>query len=426
MLYKLVFITCLGAVLEFLDFAIVILFAGELVEVFLPETGKNGLLWIFAIYSLGSLSRPIGGVLFSHFGDKVGRKQLFRLSIIMMSVATLAIGLLPSYASLGILATMLLAMFRALQGLSVGGELPGAIVFAAEHVAPKHRGLLTAAIIASAILGLVLASSMGVVLHHYLSQEQLTEWGWRIPFVFGSILGIFGYFLRRGIIETPLFTRILNQEAVARVPLAELVKYNFRAVLTGFCLTSAAAAMVALYMLLPPFASRYLDFPTEDVYIFTATTLLILSALTMLSGWLSDKFGRKRMLVIGGIILLVVAFPASNAMLTGSLWLVMALTIVPAGIANGCYVSSVSELFSTRVRYTGLAVCINSGVCVFGGCVPYIIELLNINGVSTGPLLLMLLTGILTVGCSWAMPSRHGCKLDSIGFSSEMQKLSMN
>ena len=136
MLYRLVLITCLGAVLEFLDFAIVMLFANELSEVFLPHSGDAGLLWIFAIYSMGSLSRPFGGILFSHFGDRVGRKQLFRLSIIMMSMATLGIGLLPAYDSIGIAATILLACLRTLQGLSVGGELPGAIVFSAEHVSP--------------------------------------------------------------------------------------------------------------------------------------------------------------------------------------------------------------------------------------------------------------------------------------------------
>ncbi len=414
MLKKLVFITCLGAVLEFLDFTIVILFANELTLAFLPNAGESGLLWLFAIYSLGSLSRPIGGILFSHYGDKIGRKRLFRLSIIMMSGATLAIGLLPTYSTLGFTSVILLAILRTLQGLSVGGELPGAIVFAAEHVPPSHRGTLTAAIIASALLGLVLASFMGVLLQHNLSTEHINSWGWRLPFIAGSLLGIMGYYLRRGIVETPLFSEIINASAIAEIPLATLFKRQPKAVFIGIGLTATAASMVSIYILLPPYASRYLGFPAEKAFEFTTITLLTLSILSLACGWLSDRVGRKPMLVTGGIILLVIAQPTYQAMMTGSLWFMMTLTIVPAAIANGCYVASVSELFPTQVRYTGLAVCINVGVCVFGGCVPYMMELLNQSGYSHGPLMLMLVTGTITIISSWAMVARHGCSLGHI------------
>nr|MDT0253985.1 MFS transporter [Endozoicomonas sp.] len=243
--------------------------------------------------------------------------------------------------------------------------------------------------------------------------DQLNSWGWRIPFIAGSLLGILGYFLRRGLIETPLFTAVLDKSDVARIPVIELFRSHGRAVFIGIGLTSSAAAMVSLYMLLPPYASRHLDFPVEDVFVFTTTALLLLSLLTLFCGWLSDQVGRKRLLIIGGTILLMVAHPASEAMKTGSLWTMLLLTLIPAAIANGCYVSSVSELFSTPVRYTGLAVCINLGVCVFGGCVPYIIELLNQSGYNSGPLLLMLVTGLITVVSSSVMVSRHRRSLDS-------------
>ncbi|MDP0589629.1 MAG: MFS transporter [Candidatus Endonucleobacter bathymodioli] len=410
------FITCLGAVLEFLDFAIVIFFANELAATFLPGTGDAGRLWIFAIYSIGSVSRIFGGVLFSHFGDRIGRKKLFQLSIIVMSASTLGIGLLPGYASIGITSTILLFFLRMLQGLSVGGELPGAIVFVSEHVSPRYRGVLTSAIISSALVGLVLASSMGIALHHYLTQEQLNNWGWRIPFIAGSTLGIFVYFLRKGIIETSLFTKILAQRSVVKIPVADLFRYNSSSIFIGTALTSAAAAMVSLYILLPPYASRYLDFPAEDVFVFTTSTLLLLALLTVFCGWLSDIIGRKYILIVGGTILLIVANTASEAIQTGSLWVVMALTVIPSAIFNGCYVSSVAELFPTEVRYTGLAVCLNLGVCIFGGSVPYVIELLTQARYSSGPLALMLMTGVFTIAGSVYMKSRHRCYLGNSNF----------
>ncbi|MDP0561609.1 MAG: MFS transporter [Candidatus Endonucleobacter sp. (ex Gigantidas childressi)] len=414
--YRLICITCLGAVLEFLDFAIVIFFANELSAAFLPCSGDAGRLWIFAIYSMGSVSRIFGGVLFSHFGDRVGRKKLFQLSIVVMSISTLGIGLLPAYASIGIVATILLFLLRILQGLSVGGELPGAIVFVSEHVPPNYRGLLTSTIISSALVGLVLASAMGIALHYYLTLEQLNIWGWRIPFIVGSVLGILVYFLRKGIMETPLFAKVLAQRSVVKIPVVELFRYNSSSIFIGTALTSASAAMVSLYMLLPPYASRYLDFPAEDVFIFTTSTLLLLALLTIFFGWLSDIIGRKCILIFGGALLLIVARTASEAIQTGSLWVVMALTVIPAAIFNGCYVSSVSEIFSTEVRYTGLATCLNLGVCLFGSCVPYVIELLTQARYSSGPLVLMLLTGVLTIVGSIYMKSRHRCYLGSNNF----------
>ncbi|WP_211829735.1 MFS transporter [Kistimonas asteriae] len=412
MLKKLVFITCLGAVLEFFDFAILLLFASQLADVFLPAHSDTGVLWMFAIYSGGNFIRPLGGIIFSHFGDRLGRKKLFRLSIIMMSVATLGIGLLPSYAAIGGMAVVLLACLRLLQGLSVGGELPGALVFAAEHVSPERRGLLTSAIIASAVLGLVLASTTGVVLNGLLSAEQLQDWGWRIPFVLGSLLGILGYFLRRGIVESPAFTRILQEQTVARIPVKDLFQSHAREILVGVGLIASAATMVSFYLFLTPYASRYLNLSEGSIYLVSTAIMLGLSMMTLLSGWLSDYLGRRRMLFAGGLLMLLVAWPAFSALQDGQLWLVALLTLLPAAIGNGCYEAALVELFDTRVRYTGVAVSLNIGVCVFGGGTPYVLELLSQMGYDKGPLLLMVTAAVIAMASSCLMTSRKGFALD--------------
>jgi len=412
MLKKLVFITCLGAVLEFFDFAILLLFASQLADVFLPAHSDTGVLWMFAIYSGGNFIRPLGGIIFSHFGDRLGRKKLFRLSIIMMSVATLGIGLLPSYAAIGGMAVVLLACLRLLQGLSVGGELPGALVFAAEHVSPERRGLLTSAIIASAVLGLVLASTTGVVLNGLLSAEQLQDWGWRIPFVLGSLLGILGYFLRRGIVESPAFTRILQEQTVARIPVKDLFQSHAREILVGVGLIASAATMVSFYLFLTPYASRHLNLSEGSIYLVSTAIMLGLSMMTLLSGWLSDYLGRRRMLFAGGLLMLLVAWPAFSALQDGQLWLVALLTLLPAAIGNGCYEAALVELFDTWVRYTGVAVSLNIGVCVFGGGTPYVLELLSQMGYDKGPLLLMVTAAVIAMASSCFMTSRKGFALD--------------
>ena len=412
MLKKLVFITCLGAVLEFFDFAILLLFASQLADVFLPAHSDTGVLWMFAIYSGGNFIRPLGGIIFSHFGDRLGRKKLFRLSIIMMSIATLGIGLLPGYDAIGGMAVVLLAGLRLMQGLSVGGELPGALVFAAEHVSPQRRGLLTSAIIASAVLGLVLASTTGVLLNAFLSAEQLHTWGWRIPFVLGSLLGILGYFLRRGIVESPAFTRILQEQTVARIPVKDLFQSHGRAILVGVGLIASAATMVSFYLFLTPYASRHLNLSEGSIYLVSTAIMLGLSLMTLLSGWLSDYLGRRRMLFAGGLLMLLVAWPAFNALQDGQLWLVALLTLLPAAIGNGCYEAALVELFDTRVRYTGVAVSLNIGVCVFGGGTPYVLELLSQMGYDKGPLLLMMTAAVIAMASSCFMTSRKGGSLD--------------
>lgn len=153
------------------------MFLPPMMDVFLSPSQSSKALWLFTVYGVGYLARPVGGVLFSHFGDRIGRKRLFRLSIIMMSISTLAIGLLPGFEIPGYSALPLLGGLRLIQGFSVGGELPGALVFAAEHISPGIRGRVTSAIVASAVMGMVMASTAGVLVNALLEPEQITAWG---------------------------------------------------------------------------------------------------------------------------------------------------------------------------------------------------------------------------------------------------------
>ena len=211
-LARLCMITSVGGALEFYDFTIFMLFSRYIAAAFFPESDPfAGTMSVALLFLTGYVARPVGGMIAGHFGDIYGRKKLFMITISAMSIATLGIGLLPSYEQWGQLSLWLLVSFRLIQGLAVGGELPGSTTFAAEHVEPARRGLVTGMIIAAVTFGNVLGASLGWLLNAELSSEALYLWGWRVPFVLGGVLGLLGFIVRRKLVETPIYTHRLSR-----------------------------------------------------------------------------------------------------------------------------------------------------------------------------------------------------------------------
>ena len=408
---QLLLITCVGAVLEFFDFAILFLFADVLTRVFIPgEEGSR--LWIFAIFALGYLTRPLGGLLFSHFGDRIGRKRLFRLSILLMSLATLGIGLLPGYALVGGLAPALLVLFRVIQGLSVGGELPGSIIYAAEQVPPNQRGLVTASIITSATLGHVLAGAAAMLIAATLTEAEIQQWGWRLPFFAGGALGVAGYVARRHIAETPLFMAIVERGEIAKVPFLALWRHNRRNLLIAIGLVSIAGTVSAFCLFLPSMIAQHLHYSHLSAYGFTTTAMLLLAAGSFCAGVVSDRIGRRRVILTGCAVLLLCLVPAIHCLLDGRFWVLLMLTVLPAALINGCYQAAITELFDTPVRYSGLAISHNLGISLFGGASPYVMELLCGQGFLQAPVLLLGLAAVLAGLSGLYMPCRFRMGLD--------------
>jgi len=394
MITKLMFVTCIGAALEFFDFAILLLFAKTLSVVFLPDNIGNSLLWMYAIYSGGNIIRPIGGIIISHYGDKVGRKKLFRISIFMMAFATFGIAVLPGYEVLGMWSVVSLITFRLMQGLSVGGEFPGALVFGAEHTKESCRGLVTSTIIASALIGLLTASTLGLIINKYLSQEQVLSWGWRIPFFLGSLMGVLGYYLRKGIAESPAFEQVVSQKNVANIPIKDLFVLNGKSILIGIASATMATTMVSLYLYLPSYGQGQFNMTGEKAYFFSSCVMAGLFVFTIPSGRMADYIGRDRAVFVSGFLMLLVAWPASEYFISGRLWSFVAITIIPLSIILGSYSGMLVDIFNVRVRYTGVALSLNIAMCVFGAGTPYVLELLLHNNISVGPLLLILFVSI--------------------------------
>lgn len=224
--YKTLTLAALGGALEFYDFIIFVFFAVVIGELFFPSSMPQWLVLMqtYGIFAAGYLARPLGGIVMAHFGDLVGRKRMFSLSILLMAVPTLAMGMLPTYETIGIAAPLLLLLMRILQGAAIGGEVPGAWVFVAEHVPNRRIGIACGVLTAGLTIGILLGSFIATVINSSMSLESIHQYGWRIPFFMGGIFGLVAMYLRRWLKETPVFVEMQQRKALAaELPLKSVV-----------------------------------------------------------------------------------------------------------------------------------------------------------------------------------------------------------
>jgi len=253
--YKTLSLAALGGALEFYDFIIFVFFATVLGELFFPADIPEWLRQVqtFGIFAAGYLVRPLGGIVMAHFGDLVGRKKMFTLSILLMAVPTLAIGMLPTYATLGIMAPLLLLLMRVLQGAAIGGEVPGAWVFVAEHVPYKRIGIACGTLTAGLTIGILLGSVVATVINTSMSREMIENGGWRIPFFLGGIFGLFAMYLRRWLQETPVFLEMQKRKALAEeLPVKSVIMKHKKAVVISMLLTWVLSAGIVVVILMAP------------------------------------------------------------------------------------------------------------------------------------------------------------------------------
>lgn len=378
--YKLVALSSLGGALEFLDFTIYVLFARYISQNFFPaENHVTSLVNTFAVFAIGYLARPLGGVIFGHYGDKYGRKNAFTLSAFVMALATLLIGCLPSYKQIGVTAPLLLLVFRLMQGISLGGEVPGATVFISEHFPPKRRGLAVGLIFMGVTLGNVIGSGMGYILTHSLSNEFMLRWGFRIPFIVGFALGIIAYILRKKSLETPMFKEAVQLEGAYRMPMVKVIRIAVPQLITGFALTALSAVTIFIFLYLPSYPLMTKHYKVVDLYFISIISFLALAIFTAIFGFLSDFTSRKKLIILGSFCSMFFGYFLFKNFLTSNvhelLFFCISLSAL-VGMVNGCYGCAIAFLFPTKLRYSGMGVAYNLGFAIFGGLAPFIITLL--------------------------------------------------
>jgi MHS family proline/betaine transporter-like MFS transporter len=392
----------IGNMVEWFDFAVYGYLAVTLGAVFFPsEDPTISLLSSFAVFGVAFVMRPLGGLFFGPLGDRIGRQRTLATVIILMSVSTFVIALLPGYATIGIWAPILLVLARLLQGFSAGGEFGGASAFIAEYSPDNRRGFLVSWLEFSTLIGFILGSTSVLVLSSVLSEDALTSWGWRIPFLLAGPLGLIGLYIRLRLDDTPEFRALESAGEVSQSPFKETITQNWRPILqvAGLVIIQNAGFYIVLtYM--QTYITEQLGFSTTSASLSTVLTLLVGMALIPPLGALSDRVGRKPVLMASCVGFVVLTYPLFLLLNAGNL--AGAITAhVTLGALLAVYLSTtiaaLTELFPTRVRYGGFSIGYNVSVAIFGGAAPFLATyLISVTGNPLSPAFYLIAAAIAT------------------------------
>ena len=395
--WRVIILSSLGGALEFYDFVIYSMFAAYIGATFFPATDPfESQIRSFSVFAVGYLARPLGGIIFSHFGDRYGRRRVFIVSMLSMSLATISMGLLPGQTTLGPMAAVLMVALRLIQGFSLGGELPGAITFVVEN-APRNAGFAAGFIFFCVNSGVALASALSLVVHEVLAEPQIAAWGWRLGFLFGGVLGLVSFWLRLSLHETPEFQLLRN--TAPKVPFVELFRSHPAQVLTGISAMVATAGFNGLLFAMPAYLPIAMGYTSIEAIRAQNVCLVILSFGLLTAAWLGDRIPRRRILCVGSLTLSLLSIPFFNAAASHSvgLLLLFAGAGVAASMVNGPMCGIAADLYPTRVRFSGVAISFNLAFSIFSGIAPLAAALLQrYTGSPAGPAYYMCFCGVLT------------------------------
>lgn len=335
-----------------------------------------GLILSYLSFSLTFFIRPIGGVLFAHIGDRIGRKKTLVLTLSLMGGATVMIGLLPTYDQIGIWAPILLILMRIIQGMGIGGEWGGALLLAYEYAPEKRKGFFGSIPQAGVTIGMLMATFI-VSLMTLFSEEQFLSWGWRIPFLMSAVLVLLGLWIRKDIDETPEFKKVKQSGQVAKAPLRDTLTHHWREVLIAAGLKVVETAPFYIFStFIVSYATTTLTYQKSQVLEAVTLGALVATVMIPLMGLLSDKIGRKRMYAGSVTLLGLFIVPWFMLLDTGTTWAIMLATVVMFGILwapiTAVLGTLCSEIFSANVRYTGITLGYQIGAALAGGTAPLI------------------------------------------------------
>ena len=371
----------IGNVLEWYDFALYGYFAPVFAALFFPSDSPSiSLISAFGVFAVGFLARPLGALLFGYWGDTLGRRNALAWSVLFMAIPTCLVGLLPTYATIGVVAPIALTLCRFLQGLSVGGEFTGSATFLVEHAAASQRGYVGSWAGFSAQIGALLGSGVGALTASSLAEEALRQWGWRIPFVMGGFIAVVGWYLRTKVPESPAFEAIRQAGNVTAFPVRDVFTMQRRAVAKVIGLVWLhGVAFYLLYVYLTTYLVTVTTTPLATVLVLNTICMTILALLIPVMGAWSDRIGQPPLLIAGAAGIALLSYPCFLWLTSQDLPRMITAQIVLT-ILVACYMgpffAAVAELFPTSLRYTGLSIGYNIGAALFGGTAPLIATVL--------------------------------------------------
>jgi MHS family shikimate/dehydroshikimate transporter-like MFS transporter len=370
---RVVISSAIGTIAEYYDF-FVYSTAAALVfgKLFFPSSDPTiGLMAAFGTYALGFLARPLGGIVFGHFGDVFGRKKALVITILICGLSTVSIGFLPTYASIGVAAPCLLIFIRIVQGVGVGGEQAGALLMTAEYAKPSERGFLTSFVQIGAPAGFLLPSALFAFLTSTLTEAQFLDWGWRVPFMLSLVLVAIGLYIRLQLSESPIFAEIRRKREVSSVPIREVFRDHARKVGVGILVKMIETVVFAMY---PVLVLAYGKLHAIDPGVLLQSTIvaIVLELLFIpVVGKLTDRFGRRPVYMTGIVLQLVMAYPFFTAVDTGERLPIQIVMILVLSVGHALLFapqgSMFPELFPARVRCSGIALIWQIGSLIGSG-----------------------------------------------------------
>jgi MHS family shikimate/dehydroshikimate transporter-like MFS transporter len=410
-LRRVVWSSVLGSTVEWYDFLVYGTAAALLFnKLFFPGfSSALGTIAAFGSYGVGFVARPLGGAIFGHFGDRIGRKAMLTMTILIMGFGTFLIGCLPTYGQIGIVAPLLLITLRVLQGIGIGGEWGGAVLMVIENVPNEQRGYYGSLVQLGYPIGVICSTGVFAIASR-LPEAQLLTWGWRVPFLLSAILVGIGLFIRLRLEETPAFRQVQARQDVAKIPLLEILAKHRRTFLVAVGLKLSEIAYVSVATVFSiTYVTGYLGMPRSAILNGILLAALIELFTIPAFGWLSDRYGRKPLFVVGCLFSILFAFPMFWLFRTHNA-MVIAITVAVAvsfgqGVMFGPEATWVAELFAARLRYSGASLGFQIGAALSGGLTPLIASALLLWTGATWPISLYLIViALLTLTATFAAP----------------------
>lgn len=366
----------IGNFVEWFDSAAYAVMSVTIAALFFPEFSVTaGLLATWAIFAGGFIARPLGAAFFGRYGDRIGRNKMLGLCVIIMSAATFCIGVLPTFDTIGVLAPILLFLFRAVQGFTTGGEYTGSAAFIVEYAPAGKRALYASVIPVTVGLATVAGALLGAGLSASLSDESMAAWGWRVPFLLAAPLGLIGLYIRSKVDDTPVFREMEQTGQVVKKPLTEAIRQCSRQIFTlfGYSITNAVGYyLMSSYMI--AYMTKELHYSAAESMLTSVVAMLAYSFACPLMAALSDRFGRKPMLIAACLGFVVVTIPAFSMMSLGLGYAMLgtsmlAMLVAVIGTSN---VPALVEMFPSSVRTSGAAIGYTLAYVLFGGTAPFV------------------------------------------------------
>ena len=368
---------CLGNILEWYDFGLFAIFSSLFSQLFFNTKDSHlALIATLGIFTIGFISRPIGALIFGYLGDKKGRAKTIRLSILMISLPTLLIGILPTYQHIGIAAPIFLLLIRIWQGISIGGEYGGNLIYLGETAPKKYRATVVSLASMGSNIGLLLATLVGMVTINFLSDDFLRSWGWRIPYFLSGFFSIIIYIFRLKIKETDIFENLKAKHQLSDNPIKTVVTKNIPQLLRTLGLVCMGSTFYYFcFIYLPLYLNKNLYFSMRDVATLQSVLITLMIILVPCAGLLCDKIGRRKMLLFNASLITVAIIPGFYLLQWSSMtFYVLAIFTIFSSLEQGTTPVALVENFPHPARYTGISLGYNLGNGFLGGTVPLVVE----------------------------------------------------